>query len=207
MVYICNPNNPTGSITEHEALLDFCSRVSEKVPIFVDEAYLGFLGEGLKKSMVSLINEGKNVMIARTFSKIQGMAGLRVGYMVAQPETLGIIQKITRGGMGISLPSVHAAMASMDDTEFKNKTITLNKACREYVYENLTRMGFEYVPSSTSFIIFPIEMQGKAFLEQMTTEGVGVRAFEIYGKNWCRVSMGTMDEMKLFTAALGKVLV
>ncbi|MFT6795988.1 MAG: histidinol-phosphate aminotransferase [Maribacter sp.] len=207
LVYICNPNNPTGSITEHEALLDFCSRVSEKVPIFIDEAYLGFLGEGLKKSMVSLINEGKNVMIARTFSKIQGMAGLRVGYMVAQPETLGIIQKITRGGMGISLPSVHAAMASMDDAEFKNKTITLNKACREYVYENLTRMGFDYVPSSTSFIIFPIEMEGKAFLEEMTAEGVGVRAFEIYGKNWCRVSMGTMDEMKLFTAALGKVLV
>lgn len=207
LVYICNPNNPTGSITEHEALLDFCSRVAEKVPIFVDEAYLGFLGEGLKKSMVSLINEGKNVMIARTFSKIQGMAGLRVGYMVAQPETLGIIQKITRGGMGISLPSVHAAMASMDDAEFKNKTITLNKACREYVYENLTRMGFDYVPSSTSFIIFPIEMEGKAFLEEMTAEGVGVRAFEIYGKNWCRVSMGTMDEMKLFTNALEKVLV
>jgi histidinol-phosphate aminotransferase len=207
LVYICNPNNPTGSITEHEALLDFCSRVSEKAPIFVDEAYLGFLGEGLKKSMVSLINEGKNVMIARTFSKIQGMAGLRVGYMVAQPETLGIIQKITRGGMGISLPSVHAAMASMDDAEFKNKTITLNKACREYVYENLTRMGFDYVPSSTSFIIFPIEMEGKAFLEEMTAEGVGVRAFEIYGQNWCRVSMGTMDEMKLFTNALGKVLV
>lgn len=207
LVYICNPNNPTGSMTAHAELLDFCTRVSEKVPIFVDEAYLGFLEDGAKKSMVSLINEGKNVMIARTFSKIQGMAGLRVGYMVAQPKTLEIIQSVTRGGMGISLPSVHAAMASMDDVAFKNKSRTLNKECREYVYENLKSKGFDYVPSSTSFIIFPIEMEGKAFLEKMTAEGVGVRAFEIYGKNWCRVSMGTMDEMKLFTAALEKVLV
>lgn len=206
LVYICNPNNPTGSMTDHAELLDFCTRVSEKVPIFVDEAYLGFLEDGAKKSMVSLINEGKNVMIARTFSKIQGMAGLRVGYMVAQPETLAIISKITRGGMGISLPSVHAAMASMDDIAFKNKSRTLNKECREYVYKNLKRMGFDYVPSSTSFIIFPIEMEGKPFLEKMTEQGVGVRAFEIYEKNWCRVSMGTMDEMKLFTTALEKVL-
>lgn len=207
LVYICNPNNPTGSMTDHDELLDFCTRVSEKVPIFVDEAYLGFLGDGLKRSMVSLINEGKNVMIARTFSKIQGMAGLRVGYVVAQPETLAIISKITRGGMGISLPSVHAAMASMDDVDFKDKSRTLNKECREYVYENLERMGFDYVPSSTSFIIFPIKKDGKEFLEEMTALGVGVRAFNIYDKNWCRVSMGTMEEMKLFTAALEKVLV
>lgn len=207
MVYICNPNNPTASMTDHAELVDFCKRVSDKVPVFVDEAYMGFLEDGDKKSMVSMINEGKNVIIARTFSKIQGMAGIRVGYVVAQTATLNIIQKITRGGMGISLPSVHAAMASMDDIEFQNKSRTLNKECREYVYENLTRMGFEYVPSSTSFIIFPIEMEGKAFLKKMTLEKVGVRAFDIMGKNWCRVSMGTMEEMKLFTAALEKVLV
>ncbi|MGF1559825.1 MAG: pyridoxal phosphate-dependent aminotransferase [Flavobacteriaceae bacterium] len=207
LVYICNPNNPTGSMTEHAELLDFCSRVSAKVPIFIDEAYLGFLEDADKKSMVSLIAEGKNVIIARTFSKIQGMAGIRVGYVVAQPATLEIIQAVTRGGMGISLPSIHGAMASMDDIEFQNKSRALNKACREYVYENLTRLDFEYIPSSTSFIIFPIEMEGKGFLEKMTALGVGVRAFDIMGKNWCRVSMGTMDEMKLFTAALEKVLV
>ncbi len=207
MVYICNPNNPTASMTDHTELVDFCKRVSDKVPVFVDEAYMGFLEDGDKKSMVSLINEGKNVIIARTFSKIQGMAGIRVGYIVAQKATLDIIQKITRGGMGISLPSVHAAMASMDDIAFQTKSRTLNKECRDYVCKNLERMGFEYIPSSTSFIIFPIEMEGKGFLEKMTAEGIGVRAFDIMNKNWCRVSMGTMDEMKLFTAALEKVLV
>ena len=207
LVYICNPNNPTGTITEHKELIDFCSRVSEKVPIFVDEAYLAFMGEGLKKSMVSLIKEGKNVIIARTFSKIHGMAGLRVGYIVGQESTLGQIQKITRGGMGISYPSVFAAMSAMDDIEFLDKSRNLNSACREYVYESLGSMGFEYVPSHTSFMIFPIEMQGKDFLEKMTDLKVGVRAFHFMDKDWCRVSMGTMDEMKLFTEAVSKVLV
>ncbi|MEL6305259.1 MAG: histidinol-phosphate transaminase, partial [Bacteroidota bacterium] len=95
LVYICNPNNPTATITDHDELLDFCSRVSEKVPVFVDEAYLAFLGEGLKRSMVGLINEGKDIIIARTFSKIHGMAGLRVGYIVGQESTLGKLREIT----------------------------------------------------------------------------------------------------------------
>lgn len=207
LVYICNPNNPTGTITEHEELVDFCSRVSEKVPVFVDEAYLAFMGEGLKKSMVSLINEGKNVIIARTFSKIHGMAGLRVGYIVAQESTLGQLQKITRGGMGISYPSVFAAIAAMDDTAFLDKSRELNTKCREYVYDSLGSMGFDYVPSYTSFMIFPIEMGGKDFLQKMTDLKVGVRAFHFMDKDWCRVSMGTMDEMKLFTDAISKVLV
>lgn len=207
LVYICNPNNPTGTITEHQELVDFCSRVSEKVPVFVDEAYLWFLEDNAKKSMVSLINEGKDVIIARTFSKIHGMAGLRVGYIVAQESTLDKLQNITRGGMGISYPSVYAAMAAMDDVAFIDKSRALNAECRDYVYNSLDQMGIEYVPSYTSFLIFPIEMEGKAFLEKMTELQVGVRAFEFMGKNWCRVSMGTMDEMKMFTAALNKVLV
>lgn len=206
LVYICNPNNPTGTITDSKKLLDFCSRVSEKVPVFVDEAYLWFLEDGAKHSMVSLVNEGKDVIIARTFSKIHGMAGLRVGYAVAQETTLDKLQKITRAGMGISYPSVFAAIGAMDDTDFLESSRTKNAACREYVYQELTKMGIPYVPSATSFMIFPIEMEGKDFLQKMTDQKVGVRAFEFMGKKWCRVSMGTMDEMKLFTAALSKVL-
>lgn len=208
LVYICNPNNPTGTITDSKKLMDFCSRVSEKVPVFVDEAYLGFLEDGHKvHSMAPLVKEGKNVIVARTFSKIHGMAGLRVGYGLATPETLARIEKITRGGMGISFTSIFAALASMDDIEFQKKSRDLNTASRKYVFEALKEMGHKPVESYTSFMIFPIEMEGKAFLEKMTAEKVGVRAFEFMDKTWCRVSMGTMDEMKLFTAALDKVLV
>ena len=207
LVYICNPNNPTGTITDGKKLEDFCSRVSDRVPVFVDEAYLDFMPDEIKKSMVSLINKGKDVIIARTFSKIHGMAGLRVGYAVAQEATLEKLQKVTRGGMGITYPSIYAASASMDDSEFLEKSKKLNTESREYVYASLDEMGMDYVKSYTSFVLFPIEMEGKAFLKMMTDEGVGVRSFEIHGKNYCRVSMGTLDEMKIFSKALKKVIV
>ncbi|MEM0941379.1 MAG: histidinol-phosphate transaminase [Bacteroidota bacterium] len=206
LVYICNPNNPTGSLTATAELRDFCARVSEKVPVFVDEAYLEFLDNSQKQSMVSLVAEGKNVIIARTFSKIHGMAGIRVGYIVAKEETLQQIQKITRAGMGISYPSVMAALASMEDVTFQEKSKKLNAQSRNYVCTELKKMGFDYVKSHTSFVLFPIQMEGKAFLKKMKSQQVAVRAFEINKKNWCRVSMGTMEEMKIFVSALGSVL-
>lgn len=206
LVYICNPNNPTGSLTDANELEDFCRRVSDKAPVFVDEAYLEFLEEDERKSMVSLVAEGKNVIVARTFSKVHGMAGVRVGYVVAQEETLNNIQSITRAGMGISYPSIMAASASLDDVEFQTKSRKLNTEARAYVCEELAKMGFDYVPSYTSFVLFPIEMEGKSFLEKMRLQQVAVRAFDIMDRNWCRVSIGTMDEMKLFVSALGTVL-
>ncbi|MEM8894908.1 MAG: histidinol-phosphate transaminase [Bacteroidota bacterium] len=206
LVYICNPNNPTGSLTDAKKLEDFCRRVSDKVPVFVDEAYLEFQEEADQKSMVHLVAEGKNVMVARTFSKIHGMAGIRVGYVVAQEETLEGIQSITRAGMGISYPSIMAAMASMDDAEFLKKSRELNTQSREYVCGELEKMGFDYIPSATSFVLFPIEMEGKSFLEKMRNQQVACRAFDIMDRNWCRVSMGTMEEMKFFVGALGTVL-
>jgi histidinol-phosphate aminotransferase len=205
LVYICNPNNPTGSMTDHEKLLAFCSRVSDKVPVFVDEAYLDFLPDAQERSMVSLVSQGKNVIVARTFSKIYGMAGLRVGYVVGLPETLEKITRFTRAGMGLTLPSIYAAIAAMDDQVFTEKSRTLNAETIQYVYDNLKPMGVEYVESYTNFIIFPIQMDGNEFLTKMQSEKVGVRAFEFMNKNWCRVSMGTMDEMKLFIQAFKKV--
>ncbi len=207
LVYICNPNNPTGTITAYKELYDFCSRVSEKVPIFIDEAYLEFIDGKEGKSMVSLLNEGKNVIVARTFSKIHGMAGLRVGYAAALPETLQSIQKITRGGMGITITSIAAALASMKDSAFLTASKAKNKEARDFTYKKLVSMGYEPVPSQTSFMIFPQDqLEGKEFLKRMSAQGVGVRSFQIYDKTWCRVSMGTLDEMQIFIDALGQVI-
>ena len=207
LVYICNPNNPTGTITAYKELYDFCSRVSERVPIFIDEAYLEFIDGKEGISMVSLLNKGKNVIVARTFSKIHGMAGLRVGYAAALPETLQSIQKITRGGMGITITSIAAALASMKDKEFLSSSKAKNKEARDFTYEKLVSMGYKPVPSQTSFMIFPQnQLEGKEFLKRMAAQGVGVRSFQIYDKNWCRVSMGTMSEMQIFINALDQVI-
>ncbi len=201
LVYICNPNNPTGAVTNGDELYDFCSRVSEKVPVFVDEAYMELAGNATR-SMVGLVAQKKNVIVARTFSKVMGLAGIRVGYMAAQPEYISKIDDITRGGMGIAYTSIFAANASMDDVAFQQMTIERNNKVKKYCCEQLDKMGYQYIPSHANFVLFPITMPGKKFLEAMTDKGVGVRAFEVKGKPWCRVSMGTMDEMELFVSTL-----
>ena len=207
LVYICNPNNPTGTITDSAELKEFCKRVSKKTTLFVDEAYLDFMEGGNTKSMVSLVDEGYDVIVARTFSKIHGMAGLRVGYAIATEETLSKFRVITRGGMGISHPAVSAAKASLADFAFLQKSKMLNTEAREYTFSTLKSAGFDPVTSHTSFMIFPIEMEGKAFLDQMYEQQVAVRSFQFFDKTWCRVSMGTMNEMKTFTETIQKVLV
>jgi histidinol-phosphate aminotransferase len=203
LVYLCNPNNPIGSVTSTKALTDFCNKVSETVPIFIDEAYIELVEGADNKSMVSLLKNKKNIIVARTFSKIMGMAGLRVGYIAAMPATLESIRKVAKGGGGgIACTSVSAASAAMDDVEFQNSTRKLNTEAKTYLYENLTAMGYKYVPSYTNFVIFPINMPGKEFLTKMSDKGIIIKAMDIQNKPWCRVSIGTKDEMKLFVNAL-----
>ncbi len=206
LVYICNPNNPTGTITPAPALRKFCAAASEKTPVFVDEAYLEFLDKPEAASMIGLVREGRDVIISRTFSKIHGMAGLRIGYIVAQPERIEAISAMVRSTMGLCITSLKAAMASMEDVAFQANTRNWTAEAREYVYAELSKMGFDYIPSHTSFILFPIEMEGEQFLEKMFAERIGVRAFQIYDKPYCRVSMGTEEELGMFVAALKKVL-
>lgn len=202
LVYICNPNNPVGMITSGKDLLDFCSRVSEKVPVFVDEAYIELAVGADTESMVSLLQKKKNVIVARTFSKIMGMAGLRIGYIAALPAFLDKIQDITRGGMGIAYTSIAAASAAMDDKNFQDSTRKMNHEAKQYLLTNLDKMSYKYIPSYTNFVIFPINIGGKEFLGKMAAKGVMVRSFDIQNKPWCRVSIGTMDEMKMFVGAL-----
>lgn len=205
LVYICNPNNPTGSITEAGKLKSFCKTVSAKTPIFVDEAYLEFMDKPEDNTMVGLVAEGHDVIVARTFSKIHGMAGLRIGYIVAQPERIESITDMVRSTMGLSVTSLKGAIVSVQEDKFLSECKAMNKECRDYVFSELTAMGYDVIPSSTSFMIFPIQMEGDKFLKSMFAEGVGVRAYNFLDKPWCRVSMGTMAEMEIFLEAFKKV--
>ena len=205
LVYITNPNNPTATVTETDKLKDFCSRVSELVPVFVDEAYLELAPGGLDGSMAPLVASGKNVFVTRTFSKIHGMAGLRMGYMLGHKDSLAAINEITRGGMGISGPAIAAASASMDDTDYLNMCRSNFDEARAYTQDYLASKGFKAMPSTTNFIIFPIDMEGDAFLEKIYAKKVVVRAFRFWDQNWCRVSLGTMEEMKYFTDAIDQI--
>lgn len=206
LVYICNPNNPTGTLTPATEIKDFIRSVNSRVPVFIDEAYLELLDNASQQTAVGLINEGYDVIISRTFSKIHGMAGLRIGYMVARQERVKMIQDLVRTEMGISVTSLHGALASLKDTSFQEYTRTHNRTNREFVFGELQKLGLDPIPSVTNFILFPIQMPTRELLDKMFERGVGIRGYEIDGKPYARVSMGTMDECKLFVKSLGQIV-
>ena len=206
LVYICNPNNPTGTLTPIEEIKTFVRKINSRVPVFIDEAYLELMDKPETQTAAGLIRDGYDVIICRTFSKIHGMAGLRIGYMVAKPERIKMIQKLVRTEMGISVTSLEGAMASLKDVEFQDYSREHTKEGREYVSAELKKAGMNSIPSFTNFILFPVQMPVKDLLGKMMEKGVGIRGYEINSKPYARVSMGTMDELKLFVKSINSIL-
>lgn len=205
LVYICNPNNPTGTVLDAAKLRDFTARVSKKVPIFIDEAYIDYLPDPRAASLMAAVKQGQNVLVARTFSKLYGFAGLRVGYVVGQPDTIKTLSQYAVGPMSISAPAVQAALVSYQDQAYMQEALQKTLASRQFLYDTLKREGYEYIPSSANFVMFPLKMDGQRFVEEMMKRGVGVRNWQFAGKQWCRVSIGRLDEMQAFAAAFGQL--
>ncbi|WP_188810180.1 pyridoxal phosphate-dependent aminotransferase [Hymenobacter cavernae] len=201
LMYLCNPNNPTGTMLDTAKLKAFCERVSKKVPIFIDEAYIDYVPNPQATTMIEAVKKGQNVIVARTFSKLYGFAGLRVGYIVAQPATIKLLSKYAVGGMSISAPAIRGALVSYQDQEFMKDTLQKTLTSKEFLYETLKKEGYEYIPSVTNFVMFPLKMDGKRFVEEMARRGVGIRNWKFNNQEWCRVSIGRMDEMQAFADA------
>jgi histidinol-phosphate aminotransferase len=208
LMYVCNPNNPTGTIVPSADLTSFCQRVSARVPVFIDEAYLEYIRSDQNKSMTELVKQGnKGVIVARTFSKVFGLAGMRIGYLVAHPETIKYLQRyqVGNGLTNIGGLTVAAAMAALKDQEFVKKSISKNTEAKNFCYQLFKNKGIQYIPSETSFIYFVINQDIADFLKLMNEKGVTIKTSQYKGKNYCRVSMGTMEEMKIFAQALDSV--
>jgi histidinol-phosphate aminotransferase len=205
LMYVCNPNNPTGTTVDSAKLKAFCERVSKRVPVFVDEAYIDYMDNPKEASVMDCVRKGSNVMVARTFSKLYGFAGLRVGYMVAQESMLDIMKPLTKGARSISATSGSAALATYNDTEFLQSALKSTTESKEFLYKVLKKNGYDYIPSSTNFVLFPIKMDGKKFVEEMMNRGVSVRYWKFNNQDWCRVSLGLMDEMKAFEQAFTQI--
>lgn len=205
LVYICNPNNPTATLLDTKELKAFIERVSPKVTVFVDEAYIDYVKNPKEVTVIDLIKKGMNVIVLRTFSKLYGFAGLRVGYMIAQPEMVKTLSQYGEGAFSISALSMQAALASYQDLEFTADVIKKTAASKAFLYETLKKEGYTYIPSETNFVMFPIKMEGMKFTQEMSKRGVGLRNWKFNGKDWCRVSIGTMEEMKAFADAFTEI--
>jgi len=205
LVFSCNPNNPTGTMVDSSIVKSFCEEASKKTLVYADEAYIEFLEPSEQKSMVQILERTPNLVVSKTFSKIYGLAGLRIGYIVAHPD---VLNKIGKYGDTIS-PSqtaIAAAKASLGDEEFMKMTRVKNAAARKILTDYLDSKKIFYGKPVTNVLLFPAPKDGKTILTRLDEKGFLIRIWEYQKKEWCRVSIGTMDEMKLFIKAFDEVI-
>lgn len=197
MIYVCNPNNPTGTICNRNALVSFIREASKKTLVVIDEAYLDYTQE---LSVSNLIPDNERIIIVKTFSKIYGMAGARIGYALGHAKT---IEQLESGSnMGISAVSLAGALAALQDKTFVKESYALNEQARAYTIEQLTRLHIDCIPSYTNFIYFSLEKYGKDFFSLLKANNIqGTEIFEPAGK-WSRVTVGTLQEMQQFIKAV-----
>ncbi len=204
LVFVCNPNNPSGTYVDHAIVKAFTERVSTKVPVYADEAYLEFLEPAQQQSLVELVRKDMNVIVARTFSKVYGLAGLRIGYLISRPD---LIKKVSKycGDFPVSQPAIAAAKASLGNEAFMSMVRTKNAEARAVLTDYLDQHKIHYGKSVTNFVFWPAPMEGKQLLAKMDERGYLMRIWDYDQKEWCRVSIGTLDEMRGFVKSFGEV--
>ena len=199
MVQITNPNNPTGLITDADKLKQFSLKASKKTMVLIDEAYNELTEEPDINSMVPLVQQGENVVVARTFSKIYGLAGMRVGYIIAKPETIELASKFGLGDYSLNLAGVAGAIASYNDFEFLEYSKSKIVEAKQMVEDGLSTVGLKALPSETNFMFIDLEnLDAEEFRQVMADQGVLIRGIYRDYTNWSRVSMGMLEDVKMF---------
>ncbi|MBM3443022.1 MAG: aminotransferase class I/II-fold pyridoxal phosphate-dependent enzyme [Bacteroidetes bacterium] len=200
MVYLCNPNNPTGTTATQTELEAFVRKVAKDRILLMDEAYTEYYDS---PSVAHLINEFPNLLIAKTFSKVFGMAGARVGYILAQPDTVKKLAELSAWpNAGPSAVSMAGAMAALTDTDFVQLVKRENHRAKELFCQGLQKAGIPYIPSVTSFVYFDNQPYARKIPELLTSANIiGARTFE-EKSSWLRLSVGTVPEMQKVVSIL-----
>ncbi len=204
LVFICNPNNPTGNIMSADKVRSFCKAISNRTVAFVDEAYYDFVTDESYASMVELVKEDLNVIVSRTFSKIYGLAGIRLGYMIARPDLASRIRSNLMASP--SIPALMSAKAAYEDQDFYKFSFEKNSEGKEIIYAALNELGLKYVPSHTNFVFFKSGRDIVQLNQEMKDKGVLVgRPFPPL-LDWCRISTGKIEDVQKFSSAIKDVL-
>ncbi|HYF34424.1 MAG TPA: histidinol-phosphate transaminase [Prosthecobacter sp.] len=202
-IFIANPNNPTGTLVTQEQIDRFMAKVPPHVVVVFDEAYYEFLDN--PPDTLKYVREGRNVVVLRTFSKIQGLAGLRIGYGLGNPEIIEVLQR-TRQPFNINSVAQAAALAGILDDEHQQKTKKLTDEGRDYLQQQFGAMGLEYIPSYANFVLVKVG-DGNAVFKVMMDKGVIIRAMAAYKlPEWVRISIGTMPQNERCVEVLREVL-
>jgi len=201
LVYIANPGNPTGTVVDPDALKAFLNRVPAHVVVLLDEAYFEFMPAALRGDSVAWVRQHPNLVVTRTFSKAYGLAGLRIGYGIAQSGLADVMRRV-RSPFTISDAAQVAAIAALEDVAFIERTVAMTNEGRKALASGLGAKGYRCVESHTNFVLADVG-GGAAFAGKLEKHGLIVRPVTSYGlADWVRISIGTPAEIERFLAAL-----
>lgn len=207
MVFIANPDNPTGSYVTKKELDEFFKGLPDDLIVFLDEAYFEFANYGFKDYPNGIdYLDRPGTIVARSFSKVYGLAGLRIGYGISNPEVISYMER-TREPFNVNLLAQAAALAAIDDKIFLKKTLTHVEKEKKFLYSTFRRMNLKYVESATNFVIVDVGMDCKTVFNALLKEGVIVRDMKAWGLDtFIRVTVGTQSEDRKFVESLKKVI-
>ena len=205
MVWIANPNNPTGNFLPYGEIRAFLSSLPADVAVVLDEAYNEYLPPADRADTLSWLREFPNLIVTRTFSKVYGLAGLRIGYAAAAPEVADLMNRV-RQPFNVNNLAIAAAVAALDDHVFIAESYELNRRGMEQIVAGLKRLGLEHIPSHGNFVTFAVA-DGAAINRKLLRQGVIVRPIGGYGlPNHLRVTIGLERENARFLEALESAL-
>lgn len=205
LIYVCNPNNPTASITPKHELQDFIAKTPRETTILVDEAYFHYADSPDYESVIPLVKDHPNLVLARTFSKVYGMAGLRCGYCVAQPDTLKRMRPHQMWD-SVNCMALAAATASLDDPDQVTNGQRLNKEAKQFTTSELEKMGYKSIPSQANFIMFDCKKPVVPLIKAMKERYVHVGRLFPALPNHMRLTIGKKSEMETFLSAFREVV-
>lgn len=206
IVFIANPNNPTGTLVTATQVNKFLERVPNDVLVVMDQAYDEYVDHADKPDLRPLVASARNIMILHTFSKAYGLAGLRVGYGIARPEIVEMLNRV-RSPFNVNLIAQAAAAAALGDQDHITRTVALNAEGRAYLQAAFARMGLDFVPSQGNFVLVDTRRDSRAVFDALQRGGVIVRAGAGLGlPSHIRVTVGTRDQNQRFLDAFAEVL-
>lgn len=204
MIFLCNPNNPTGTVFHRDAFDAFLENIPPGLVVVLDEAYGEFVKADNYPHGIDYIHHDRTVVTLRTFSKIYGLAGLRIGYGLMAPEIAAILHRV-RIPFNVNIPAQAAAMAALNDTRFRDKTLRLVYDGLTYLAGALDELGLRHFPTEANFLLIDVETTADDVYENLLRQGVIVRSMAAYGyPHYIRVNVGLPEENRRFIEALGK---
>lgn len=205
VIYIANPNNPTGTYLNEAALVSFLDKLPKQIIVVLDEAYVEYVDQSDYPDGLALLKRYSNLVLTRTFSKAYGLSGFRVGYSISHPEISDVLNRV-RQPFNVTLPSLTAACASLDDHSHLENAVTTNRAGMQQLIQGFNDLGVDYIKSVGNFITFKCA-DAMQMNQQLLHGGVIVRPLANYAMpNYLRVSIGLEEENAFFIEQLGRVL-